>query len=222
DPPTPVQFTFSSATIAPEDLLAAALRQNPRLRRMEAEIRQAEAAVHLAHRGRVPDFSAGVMADVKANPWMWTPQVGITLPIWKDKIRAGIAAAQSLKRAAEERFSGEEIQLSVELADRLFVFRETSRNLDLLETRLFAKARQALDLSRAGYVSGQATFLDVMDSQRTLLEFQMSAIDARNLRETAIAELTLIVAGYPPLDAPLLNSSPATTREPTQGKALLR
>ncbi|MBA4149631.1 MAG: TolC family protein [Verrucomicrobia bacterium] len=222
-PSLPARFQFSGFNISADDLLKAALEQNPRLRRMEAEVRQAEAAVHLAHRGRVPDFSAGVMADITANPWMWTPKIGITLPIWKDKIRAGIAAAQFRNRAAQDRFSAEEIKVAVELADRLFTYRETTRNLKLLEDRLSPKARQALDLSRAGYVSGRASFLDVIDSQRTLLEFEISAIEARAMRETAAAELSLLIAAQAPTGAPLLrNIAPLKRSEKSTGKDIPR
>ena len=42
------------------------------------------------------------------------------------------------------------------------------------------------------------------DAQRTLLEFQMSEIEARAQRELALAELSLLVLGQMPEGAPVL------------------
>ena len=40
---------------------------------MEADVRAAEAAIILAHKARLPDFSLGLMADVKTNPTLYRP-----------------------------------------------------------------------------------------------------------------------------------------------------
>ena len=60
------------------------------------------------------------------------------------------------------------------------------------------KAKQSLDAARAGYVNGRAGFLDVIDAQRTLLEFELTGIEARTQRELALASLSLAIAGVPP------------------------
>ena len=84
-------------------LLATAFARNPRLKAMEADVRLAEANITLAAKSKVPDFSLGLMADAKASPTMYRPLAGMTLPLWRDKIAAQIAAAQASKRAAEAR-----------------------------------------------------------------------------------------------------------------------
>jgi outer membrane protein TolC len=47
----------------------------------------------------------------------------------------------------------------------------------------------------------------VIDAERSLLNFQLDEIAAQTQREIARAELTLLVAGVPPENAPLLKSS---------------
>lgn len=213
NPPVPAQFESTPLDLSAEQLFASALARNPRLKAMEAEVRRADASLRLAYKARVPDFNVGVEADAKASPVFVTPQLGVTLPIWRDKIAAEIAGAQAGQRAAQARLSAEQIALAVEFAEKTFLFRESSRNLALLQERLLPKARQSVEVARAAYVSGQVDFLNLIDAQRTLLGFQLSEVEARTQRELALAELSLLILGQPPSGAPLLN--PPTQAPPS-------
>lgn len=203
-PPVPQKFESTPLDLTSDKLFATALARNPRLKAMEAEVRMADASIRLATKAKVPDFSAGIEADVKASPITVRPSVGVTLPIWRDKIAAQIAGAQAGKRAAEARLSAEQIMLAVEFAEKSFMFRESSRNLALLTERLLPKARQSLDVAQSGYVSGKVDFLNLLDAERTLLEFQLSEVEARVQRELALAELSLLILGTGPAGAPVL------------------
>ncbi len=203
-PPVPQQFESAPLDLTSEQLFATALARNPRLKAMEAEVRRADASIRLAYKARVPDFSVGVEADAKASPVFVTPQLGVTLPIWRDKIAAQIAEAQAGKRASEARLTAEQIALAVEFAEKTFVFRESSRNLALLQERLLPKAQQSLEVGRAAYLSGQLDFLNLISAQRTLLEFQLAEVEARTQRELALAEVSLVILGQHPGMAPVL------------------
>ena len=50
-----------------------------------------------------------------------------------------------------------------------------------------------------------------MDAERSLLEFRLSEIDARTQRELTLSELSLLIAGVPPANAPLLPADAAKT-----------
>lgn len=210
-PPVPARLETTPLDLTSDRLLADALRRNPRLRAMEAEVRRADASIRLAYKARVPDFSLGLEADVKPNPVIFSPQVGMTLPVWRDKIAAQIAAAQADKQAAAARFSAEQIMLAVEFAEKSFMFREATRNLELLNDRLLPKARQSLEVARSGYASGKVDFINLIDAQRTLLDFRLAEVEARIQRELALAELSLVILGTPPAGAPILPTrQPAT------------
>ncbi len=209
DPPLPQSFEPSVGEPRADDLLATALRRNPDLRAMESDVRSAEASLALARKSGVPDFSIGAEVDVKASPVMVRPTAGMTLPIWRDKIAAQIAGAQAGKRAAEARLTAEQVAIAAELASMLYMYRESVRNDALLTEKLVPKARQSLDAARSGYVNGRAGFLDVIDAQRTLLDFELMGIEARTQRELALASLSLAIAGVPPPNAPLLEHGPS-------------
>jgi outer membrane protein TolC len=212
NPPVPPEAAFTETQSSDEELFAAALKQNPRLKEMEAEIKVAEASIRVAQKEKVPDFSVGSEVDVKANPFVWNPQFSMTLPIWRDKLAAELAAAQAGKRAAEARLSAEQISLAVDFAEQTYLIREANRELTLLRERLLPRARQSLEVARAAYRSGQMDFLNVIDAERSLLDFQLDEIAAQTQREIARAELVLMTGGVPPENAPLLsaeNSKPA-------------
>ncbi len=205
DLPMPKRFESTRLDLDSDRLFDIALQRNPRLRSMEAEIRQAEAEINLAYKERFPDFNVGSEADVKATPIIWNPQFGVTLPIWKDKIAAQIAKAQANKSAAQARLSAEEISLAVEFADKMFFYRQSSRNLVLLRERLLVKGRQSLEVARSGYLSGQIDFFNLIDTEKSLLSFKLAEVEAQTQREKILAELSLMILGLPPENAPILN-----------------
>jgi len=132
------------------------------------------------------------------SPPLYRPTATVTLPIWRDKIAAQIAEAHANKKAAQARLSSEQIGLAVDFADRVYLYLEASRNLELLESQLLPEVRQSLEVARSGYLAGQIDFFNLMDTERTLLGFQLSEVEARTQRELALAELSLISMGMSP------------------------
>lgn len=206
-PPLPGALPASPLSTSGDKILAAALARNPRLKAMEADVRRAEASLTLAMKSRIPDFALGIEADVKSSPVMVRPSGGMTLPIWRDKIAAEIAEAHAREGASRARLSKERLDLTVEVAMKSYEYRESTRLLALLQDSLLPKARQSLEVARSGYSTGAADFIDLIDAQRTLLEFRLAEVEARIKRELALADLSLQVMGVPPSGAPFLDSS---------------
>ena len=206
DPPVPARLETTEINPDSAELQRIAFARNPQLKAMEADVRAAEAGIALAYKSRVPDFSLGLMADVKASPTLFRPLAGMTLPIWRDKTAAEIAQAQALELAAKARLTAAQIALAVDFAEQSFAYREIGRNLDLLVNRLIPKARQSLEIARAGYLSGTIDFFNLMDTERTLLNFELSAVEARTQREIVLSRLSLLIAGEPPAGTKLFPS----------------
>lgn len=195
EPPLPARFETTPLAVAPSNLLAAAYAHNPRLAAMSAEVARAGATLELATKAGVPDFSAGLMADLKMTPLLFRPQAALTLPVWRSKIRAQLAEAQALKGAAQARFTGEQLAVAVELAEKLYMLREADRNLTLTQHELLPRAWLALEAARAGYLSNQSSFVDLTDAWRAVLAAELDAIMASTQRELALAGLELLVLG---------------------------
>jgi outer membrane protein TolC len=212
DPPPPTRFETMAPDLSGDDLLDTAFARNPELKGMEAEVRLAEASIAVARKSKTPDFSAGLSAEVYSPPFYW-PQASMTLPVWRDKIAAQIAAAQANKRAAEARLSAGQIAMTVDFAMKTYDYREVTRNLALLREKLIPKARQSLEIARAGYLAGQIDFFNLIDAERTLLGFQLQEVEARTRREITLADLSLSIAGIAPEGVPAFPLSP-----PAQGR----
>ncbi|MBI5116899.1 TolC family protein [Candidatus Poribacteria bacterium] len=186
--PTPPDFTE-------ESLQEIAFARNPRLKEMRAEVLQAVALYHLAEKSKVPDFAFGLEADVKGSPVPFMPSFGITLPIWRDKIAAEIARGSAGIGSAKANLTAEELDIAVMFAETAYGWREADRNAKLYGDRLIPKARASLDSARAGYTSGVTGFIDVLDTERMLLEYYMNNAMAMGEREIMLAEMSLVILG---------------------------
>ena len=67
---------------------------------------------------------------------------------------------------------------------------ELSRTVTLLP-----RARQAFTLTQSSYRTGRATLLDVIDTERTLLDFERAFWRAVSNYEISIAELEALCGG---------------------------
>jgi cobalt-zinc-cadmium efflux system outer membrane protein len=215
DPPVPGRFESTPLDLTGEALLTTAFERNPRLKALEENVRLAEAQIALARKAQVPDFALGLMADVWNSPVMFRPQGAMTLPIWRDKIAAEIAAAEAGKQAAQARLSAEQINLTVDFALQTYAYREVTRNLALLQNQLIPKSRKAFDVSRAAYLGGQISFFNLINAQRTWLDFQLEEVAERTRREIVLADLSLSIAGIAPAGAPILpGAASASSKSP--------
>lgn len=198
-PPVSAMPVPSPPALTADRLLELALGRNPRLKTMHAEVNAAERALQLARKSARPDFSVGIEADWKASPIMLQPSLGVSLPIWRDKTKAQIAAAQENKAEAGARLSAEQIALAVEIAEKTFMSREATRQLALLGGSLQRMASGALTLAQSAYSGGKSDFNSVINAQKVLLELQFAQSEASLQRELALAELSILVlATVPP------------------------
>jgi outer membrane protein TolC len=200
-PPVPARFESTPLDLPADKVLENALAENLRLKGMSADVRAAEAAIRLAYKARMPDTSIGLMADAKMSPVLYRPWGTVSIPLWRDKLAAQVAEAQANKRAGEARLTAEQISLAVDVAERAFVYREATRNLELLQKELLPKQRQSLEVARSAYLAGQVDFLNLTDTEQTLLRFDLDEVEARTQRELSLAELSLISQGMPPSPA---------------------
>jgi outer membrane protein TolC len=217
DPPMP-RFESTTLDLTADHVLEAALAQNAQLKSMAADVRAAEASIHMAQKGRLPDFTLGLMTDVQMNPTLYRPLGTVTLPIWRDKIAAQIAEAQAKKNSAAARLNDAQIALAADVAVRTYLYREASRNFALLKDQLLPKARQSLEVARAGYLSGTIDFFNLIDSERTLLGFEVNRVEAATQREMVLAELSLIAQGMSPTGGAMGAAAPVMTPRSNSSK----
>src|ERR1019366_8341997 len=107
-PPPPPALTATSVPSA-DELWHRAAAPNPHLEKMRAMVEMTVASVDVARQTGRPNFAIGAMVDLKASPLMVRPTAAISLPIWREKIAATIAAAEARRDAAAARVNAEQL-----------------------------------------------------------------------------------------------------------------
>lgn len=170
---------------------------NPELKAAEAEISAKQYGEKLARRNVLPDFMIGVdwmtMANNKSDIGL---MAGITLPLWPGKTRAAVREAEAETRAALNSKKDLSNRLQAELSQAVFDARDAGRRIDLFKQSLIPKAEQALRVIQQDFASGKTGFMQLIDAQRTLLEFQLMEQRAIVDREIALTEIGCCIGKF--------------------------
>ena len=119
--------------------------------------------------------------------------LSFNLPIWIGKHRAAEREARARLRATAKRREDHENELLSDLKLALFHFRSAERKMDLYGNSLVPKAEQALAASQRAFAAGKADFFDLIEAQRTLLEFQLAHERALADRAQRLAEIEMLI-----------------------------
>ena len=165
--------------------LAQSIRtNNPELKMLEREIASAAARREIARLEGYPDITLGLnyiqvgrpevnptTPDAGQDPWGVT--VAVNIPIWREKYRAARAEAHASQLANENEYTDRFNALRAELSGSLALLADANRRLELYGKELLGLAGQAVENSRASYEGGQTGILEVIDSERSLLDLQL-------------------------------------------------
>jgi outer membrane protein TolC len=196
DAPLPLPVDLSPArSLAYSDgeLVDLAAKQNPELIALADEVRGRADGIRLAKLQYVPDFNLSAGTDLAGITQSLLGQA--TIPFFRyEALNAAIAQAKANLFAAEamRRQAGNDLAAQV-VAD-ITTIRDADRQIDLLERTIFPRAHQIVSLARASYQAGNASLLDMLDSQRSLIEIERLWTNLQVTRDKRLAELESIDA----------------------------
>ncbi|MBX7255178.1 MAG: TolC family protein [Candidatus Hydrogenedentes bacterium] len=123
--------------------------------------------------------------------------VGMNLPIWRKRVRAGIREAQYMKEAAEHDKHRRALSLDASARSAMFGMEDGMRRVRVLNDSLIPQAKRTYETLQSTYATGEmsASFLDVLSSVQTLLDFELEMVGAKRDLLSAAAELELILGG---------------------------
>ena len=96
----------------------------------------------------------------------------MTFPLWFWKKSSQSAAAAAYKRAGRYRFIQEEKKLTAQIKDWEGRTRANARALKIYTTGLIPQAQGAYNLAKAAYRANKTSFLNLLDSERSLYRVQ--------------------------------------------------
>ncbi len=177
-----------------EALLGTALQLRPEIRAADARISQADSRIRLAEKGYRPDFKVGLtytLVDPRKDTAgrllppegngddIFGIQGGITIPIWRKKLAAGVEEAVELQTAAEEAKRDLVAVINAAVGDLIQKVPLTWRQLRLVQDLLIVQAEEALESAQAGYIAGTLNALDLLDAEHVLFEAHTAVARAK-------------------------------------------
>ncbi|MCA9396045.1 MAG: TolC family protein, partial [Candidatus Omnitrophica bacterium] len=119
--------------------------------------------------------------------------VSMNVPLWLQKQNGRLSESKSDQIASE----AESIQIEKNLLSKIkmtiFKLKDAQRQIQLYRDALVPKAEQSLKASETAYSSGSVEFLNLIDSERSLLNFQLAYYRSIRDYEQRFAELEMIV-----------------------------
>src|SRR5439155_15479414 len=191
-------------------LLSLAVQNEPKLRVLEQEIKQAAASAELTRKTRLPDVSFGVegrqySGDGEFRSGMFT--LRFPLP-WanRDKYRKDYQRDKERQKSAEQEREDQVLMVREELHHLSVGIEAMHREALLYNDEITARATQALTSRLAEWETGRGAFRDVLDARRMVLESQLMSARATAEQHQLLADM-LLWTGLESLEAlrPLAN-----------------
>jgi len=162
------------------DAIARVAGRRPELRGGHAEIERAEADVRVMRSMYAP------MAMVRTGPAYtmaegsgWMVMVGVSIPIWRGKLRAGVAEATAMVEMANADLDAMQRMVDGQARfARESVIAARERFLALRDV-IVPRAEQAIAPTLAAYSSGQVPLVSVVEAAQTLWSVERELVGAR-------------------------------------------
>ncbi len=201
--PFPKTIPLMEIGMSVDDLKSEFKDGNPRLKELSHAVEREKISVELAHKDYYPDFSFGVeyiqtgdarspnVTNADKDPIITA--MSVNLPIWLDKQDAQLNEAENKVKSASRKKAGLERNLSADLELEFYKYQDAIRKVSLYRDSLTPKAEQSLGVSIEAFQSGTATSGDLIDAERTLIEFQLAYYQALAEQAKQVAAIEYLI-----------------------------
>jgi len=165
-------------------LYRLAVDYRPSLKREESKVLAATSRLSLARKGYYPDFNVavsyadrrgynpGIFNDARSD--LFSLKVGIKIPLYY-KTKQSRAVQQRFIEQQESYASMEDEKLKVmaEISKNYTDYNKAKKQLLLFRTGILPQARQTVESMRSGYQVSKVDFLNLIQSQVTLYNYEL-------------------------------------------------
>jgi outer membrane protein TolC len=183
--------------VPPWAVIKTALTSRPELAAGRAEIARADAAVQVMRDMFSP------MATIRTGPSYtmaegngWMAMVGLSLPIWRSKLNAGVAEAQATRSMAQADLRAMTRMIEGQAAVAVSQLQAARDRQTALNTDVLPRARMAIEPAVASYASGQLPLVSVIEAIQALWLVQSDLIAADTQLGLAWARLGRAIGSY--------------------------
>jgi outer membrane protein TolC len=143
--------------------------------------------------------------------------LSMNIPIWRGKYAAGEREARARYLAAVSARAQQENTLTSAVQRTLFEHRDAKRKIALYRDVLIPKAEESIRSTETAFRAGAASFLEMVDAERSLLEFELSFERALANRAQRLAELEMLVGRTLPRGIEPTGGAPRPAQTPLDG-----
>lgn len=177
-----------------EDQLVAAVETgHPAMIVADLEIKAAEAILKRIRAERVPDLNvtAGVGYSDESDQGIAEIGVGAEIPLWDRRQGDILSARFELMKRRQNKAATRNRFLS-ELAEEVGAYGAARDQLAVIRDQVVPDAQRAFDQIDESYRAGRATFIDLLDAQRTLMQSRRTLIELAGRASVARARIAAI------------------------------
>jgi len=178
-----------------EQLVKFAVQFEPELKLRQEEIHEAEAAVDVARRARLPDLVAGAevrqySGDADFRQSMFT--LGVNLP-WGNRKRYAAAISRDEARLRATKLDAADYELGLRNEVRALTVKidAARREALLYRDQIIPRSDATLASTRAAWETGRGMFRDVLEARRMLVEARLMEARAVTEQYEMLSELVL-------------------------------
>ena len=186
----PAEPDASRLTLTLEELESAALSDRPELKGAMLATQRAGSSLALARSEFLPDLM--FLYRRRRDPMRGTTHdgvIGFSLPLWFWKPAAMVAEAKAEQEMAQAELEAMRLMTLSDLRST-FVRAQTAQRLaEVYRTSLLPQAEAALKVAESGYRTEKTSFLDLLDAQRSLLDFRLEYYQYLAEYQSRLAEL---------------------------------
>jgi len=165
-------------------LYRLAAEYRPSLKREESKVLASGSRLDLARREYYPDFNvavaygdrqgynSGTLSDPRAD--LFSLKVGIKVPLYYKTKQSKAVQQRFIEQ--QERYAGledEKLKVMAEISKNYTNYNQAKKQLSLFTTGILPQARQTVESMRAGYQVSKVDFLNLVQSQVTLFNYEL-------------------------------------------------
>jgi len=177
-----------AASLDLADLYSLGEANRHELKAADARIERSEQSAALAKKNYWPDIVVGAgfvnvgkrgdPAGIAAPPPdngknAWTVSFGVSIPLHRDRLGAAVRQADAQKVAEQDGRAKLVNDLEFDVRDQVIRLQTLAEQIRLVEEVLLPQAREAQRSTEAAYQTGQVGVVDLLDSERVLLDVRL-------------------------------------------------
>ena len=178
-------------------IIKRALSSRPELASGQADIARADAEIQVMQDMYRP------MATIRTGPAStmaegrgWMAMVGISLPVWRTKLRSGVAEAQAMRAMSEADLQAMTRMIEGDAAMAVNQLQSARDRQRSLRDDVLPRARMAIDPVIASYAAGRVPLVSVIEAVQALWSVQSDMIAADTELGLAWAKLGRAIGSY--------------------------